>query len=39
MIQGNERWCLLVKDIPVNELENMPHVLERIGKCKEIEVS
>lgn len=38
-INNMERWCLLLKDCPVNELAKMPLCLERVQKVKEFRLA
>jgi hypothetical protein len=34
-INGENRWCLYLKNIAPDELRNLPHILERVEKVKE----
>lgn len=38
-IKNKERWCLLLKDCPLNELAKMPLCLERVQKVKEFRLA
>jgi hypothetical protein len=38
-INGIERWCLLLKDCPPNELKRMPEVLKRVEAVRKLRLA
>ena len=38
-INGKKRWCLWLKDCPLDEIEKMPLVMERVNACKDFRMN